>query len=424
MSKLLILGAGASQGHGIKSRCKPPLVHEFFNNRFVSRLEDAYLPFFKLLKEVIGISKDELKKKNIEELSAEVEPVWGISLYAKDKTTMDSRFGARLDVISPQDLIRSWIVDTIFLSTSWLSKKTCPYHSQLVQSWLDVTDTIITFNYDTIVDASLWETGTWSEDWGYGWRSLAEPYYVDSFVTGEVLPMHTRKYVGDISTPSKELGIKLLKLHGSLNWFTSRYNRQDRFFTPLNNTKKTDKHQESYEESEFYRKKRLAIGHLKDFNRKFGMRHSRRLAPCVAPRLLAASAKEDSVPDLHGFIEGFKAGGSCVDQGILPMLVFPTPNKSLTELSAAEFPIIWKLAVDAIENAKQAVSIGFSFNDVQFNSIIREGTRLRKRPLPITVVEPEEKKFNEIAARLMKARANVKASYFEGTLADFVLKRA
>ena len=51
MSKLLVLGAGASHGHGNRSDARPPLAKGFFSSSAMERLGDDYAPLIAYLEE-------------------------------------------------------------------------------------------------------------------------------------------------------------------------------------------------------------------------------------------------------------------------------------------------------------------------------------------------------------------------------------
>lgn len=74
----------------------------------------------------------------------------------------------------------------------------CPYHGALASS-LDRGDTVISFNYDLLMDSALYlNCPCWNPGTGYGINALA---------AGD-----------DNSRPSPGSGVLLLKPHGSFNW--------------------------------------------------------------------------------------------------------------------------------------------------------------------------------------------------------------
>lgn len=83
--------------------------------------------------------------------------------------------------------------------------RTCDYHDQLAKA-LNADDTIISFNYDCLMDGALARNGgrSWSAKNGYGLDVAGNLDPWDSVVAG----------------PGRRAAnpIRLLKLHGSLNW--------------------------------------------------------------------------------------------------------------------------------------------------------------------------------------------------------------
>ena len=76
-------------------------------------------------------------------------------------------------------------------------------HCRLVKS-LGPNDSLITFNWDTLIDRALLESKNWNMDTGYG-----------------VVPAGIYRDEWHNADPSKKSGVKLIKLHGSTNWLTS-----------------------------------------------------------------------------------------------------------------------------------------------------------------------------------------------------------
>lgn len=87
------------------------------------------------------------------------------------------------------------------------SDKPCEYHASLVAA-LRPPDTIISFNYDCVIDHALRTSGAdkWSATWGYG---------LDS---SRIDPVSAAVWSASPAASSNNKTIRLLKLHGSLNW--------------------------------------------------------------------------------------------------------------------------------------------------------------------------------------------------------------
>jgi hypothetical protein len=86
-------------------------------------------------------------------------------------------------------------------------ERPCSYHAAIVEV-LEPQDTIISFNYDCVMDHALRVRGEgkWSAQYGYGFANAKR-------VAGHEV------WSAPISPKGHNKSINLLKLHGSLNWY-------------------------------------------------------------------------------------------------------------------------------------------------------------------------------------------------------------
>jgi hypothetical protein len=90
----------------------------------------------------------------------------------------------------------------------------CKLHDRFV-SMVSENDLIISFNYDLIVDKTLIQTNKWFPETGYNFRMHSSSRYeINS--TRDSLNIYLDWYCNEHFPQSK---YRLLKLHGSLNWF-------------------------------------------------------------------------------------------------------------------------------------------------------------------------------------------------------------
>lgn len=82
------------------------------------------------------------------------------------------------------------------------------YHELL--KFCGPNDTFVTFNWDTLLDRALADTGCWSPNDGYG------------FTFGSILDGSWKSEMD--SSLVHKTSLKLLKLHGSTNWLTPATN--------------------------------------------------------------------------------------------------------------------------------------------------------------------------------------------------------
>jgi hypothetical protein len=193
LSRVIILGAGASFGHGVHGELRPPLADGFFSDKVAEAILAEYRQLTDYLQRTYGLSTRRLAEIDIEQLFTLVEGSWRLGIYNREEIV--HRFGASFRAGGPPLLLQSYVTDRIFLATRWLIGHTCPLHRRLFSLLLRDGGTVITFNYDLIADVTLKRLRLWKELDGYFNES---PF--DSTQTGP----HN---------------VTLLKPHGSLNWY-------------------------------------------------------------------------------------------------------------------------------------------------------------------------------------------------------------
>ena len=127
---------------------------------------------------------------------------WHGLLRAKGKRPISA---SPSDVLGMQ--IRLVLCGTLIAATGDLR---CDYHD-VIARWLSRGDTVISFNYDLLMDRSLLSTGEWFRDDGYGIRF--HKHGSRAAVPDGVV------WRDPLRTASK---VPLLKPHGSLNWLYPR----------------------------------------------------------------------------------------------------------------------------------------------------------------------------------------------------------
>jgi hypothetical protein len=212
-------------------------------------------------------------------------------------------------------------------------------------------DTLLTFNWDTILDRVLWESGRWYPDDGYG---VTFGYVLDE--TWQRTPRHV---------PASEL--QVLKLHGSTNWlipyvsFDLRNGIRQAMFQP-------------------------------------GTQH----VPVCYFRC---------THDLPSYHDLYLPGGPfCYDfppnhpelpenGWLYPMIVPPSRVKYYEDLPDL-LPLLWKTAADRMRQADEVIIIGYSFpaTDEMSWELMEEAIRWGR--IRVTLVDP----YPDGVARRLKAR--------------------
>lgn len=199
-----MLGAGATRGSKVANRLvKPPLNADFFTQ--VQRITNP-----KHLPKVEAVIKDvvDLFGPNF---SLTMEDYF---THLESSETMNalvpagSRGLSQEEIRAKRDRLMALLAAVLEESTD-VSKGDsdhCRYHASIIKQ-LDPCDTVISFNYDCVVDHALRRTASkkWSAKYGY---SFPKP----SRVTGY------EKWDSDHPPQKAGESINLLKLHGSLNW--------------------------------------------------------------------------------------------------------------------------------------------------------------------------------------------------------------
>lgn len=400
MSKVLIIGAGASFGHGYCDEAvhRPPLVNGFFGHPQSAALKGDYKDLFSYLQDTFSSDMETLEGTDLEKLIGHLEPLWGLNVVGRTQNARygDFKYDEQFEPATPFELLRAFIADVIYLSTEWLSTAECPYHDRLVRSWLAEGDTVISFNYDLILDASLRKHSIWREETGYGWNAKDRPdgYVVEDWSERE------REYV--------HAGIRLLKLHGSLNFSRCLRYRSKQPYTqlyPFFFDKKVEKPEVQEYES-------VAVIPLSAFWTIF--------RPRYLPSMCRAYSEDFDRPvrELIQIGKYANQGKSAYEMGALPLMIVPTPYKPFHEMVFGELRDTWQQAFESLSKAEKALSCGYSFRDEHFNQIIREATRKRDEPLDLTIVDPSIGALDEIDKRLSPCRLRI--TPIAKNLADFV----
>jgi hypothetical protein len=199
----VIVGAGASRGaiSALKpGNIKPPLNKDYFEmlNRFVK---------------VQGGNKNSFERLNlfisdtflVPQQSPTMEEVFNVLFMSKDmpkifreKRGRARKSGYRVEI---SDYISLFIRLFIHIQSNHYKRNGINHYEKLV-SKLSGKDTLISLNYDTLLDVALCDQG-WQPKSGYGFDAGSKIEYDD-------IPK---------KTSASLTHVKLIKPHGSLNWF-------------------------------------------------------------------------------------------------------------------------------------------------------------------------------------------------------------
>jgi hypothetical protein len=207
-----------------------------------------------------------------------------------------------------------------------VSSETAHAYRKFVQHLTDTESTVITFNYDLLLEKLLIETTSWQPNYGYG---------VHIPLTYEAMPTSPHTYLHQQLSEYTDMRwhkVTLLKMHGSINWGTPTFvadKSEDIFQAPV---------KDGIPESE------LAI--KTDYGAPFTLQ--------------------------------FK-----------PVIVPPVLDKS-SWLQNRSFRVIWNMAMEAVAEADQITFIGYSLPTTDFMAefMFRQGINLITKERKVTVVDP------------------------------------
>ncbi|MDL1912001.1 hypothetical protein FBQ81_15125 [Chloroflexi bacterium CFX6] len=376
---VIILGAGASFGSKIIS---PPPIMKNFIKVGLELVQHDYTRLWEFL-ESIGYSLVDLKKgePNIEVLYSILQNV-SSGLWYTNKWELFSDIGDKFWKILPDEYLESFIIEVTNYSSVQALNKPCEYHKKLVDGLVD-GDTIISFNYDIIVDIALSESGKWFEVYGYG--------FPDGFLLEDNEPY-------PLDAISK---ITLLKPHGSLNWILG--------YPPDVPNPSSDFRKEIFgkraEKSPTIQI--IPIENCKEDQKSF-------YGPLMASFVPYAEERD---PTLVNNMDLF--GGMWRDRYDRAYLIPPGANKFGDPSIPPEIISTWSHIRKALMMAGKIVCIGYSFplNDYDFSSLFRITMAKNKNLQSIQVINPDSSIQEKIKG--LSQKANVE--YVCNTLEEYVL---
>ena len=358
--QVALLGAGASKSYDQSPTGeRMPLARDFFET--FNRMKLAANPWV-LIDKLCGYIIEVKKADPYTYLSS------GVDIEELHSEIGDYLEGNKGDFLK-QFVARGAYTQLVFIFATVINEiqngPTSSVHLRIAKC-LSPRDSIITFNWDTLMDRALSEAG-WSVDSGYG----IGPYAI--FRNGWSEPVTNHRS-----------GIKIHKLHGSTNWLTGY---------PLNlNDQMLLGHALDpgsvfiYESSEhpYDTYDGRYIGGYQPFSYGY-----------YPPNLLdvpGVSAKEG-----HVFVQvtphfSWSPRGASGKKGIISMpLIIPPVKEKKYELFGGLFKSIWSQAENDLVNADHIAIIGYSFprTDHRSNELFRQSFGRRSTIPVVSIVNPD-----------------------------------
>ena len=376
---VLLLGAGASFGASISP--KTPM-----NGTFVASgkrmLGGRYDVFWRLL-EKLGYRTTEDDSIDLENLYSRLH-ILSSGLWLNSTEEYLNQFVEEVRWISPAELCRSFIIDTLTPSSRNSINSPCKDHMRLFAS-LKPGDTVISLNYDLIADSAMFAARNWDERTGYGFTYLY-PFAGDGDEIDEFSQVYGSTY---IDLQSEQPDVALLKLHGSIHWTAMQKGRT--------------------------------------INDIYGGSSVQQMAQSTRPtanwdllfkpiRSLANSEYigRSSINGLDSYMElgtALKESGQelpfkyTISDQFMPLIVPPSAFKLDDLGTTSAMSEMWSYAHEAISRAERIIFIGYSFpnTDLHLECLFQSALLLNPRhAIDLQVVNPDEYVSNRLRGSMPK----------------------
>ncbi len=202
---VLLLGAGATRGairHVLvnNKRLRPPLNGDFFRvAETYARAHGAKSVESRRLQRLRRVFREDIPVPGMPTM----EEAFGLLYLAGDFPEIYKRRRGRKPGAGQSQEIDDFLALAFGVLTELEGSPSTATEYDRLAANLTANDTIITLNYDTLLDSALWRHG-WDPRVGY-------------CLAGD--PKKVRWKVNPAASPASASRVRLLKLHGSVNWF-------------------------------------------------------------------------------------------------------------------------------------------------------------------------------------------------------------
>jgi hypothetical protein len=382
-----LFGAGASHHYSLNPFGVPvPLASGFFRAYHqlpISQGFDSYVgPFNNFLETYRGVTAETIGDfdENIEAFMTSVES----ELERIRETARDQR-------LDGNELARAYSYATVFTNMNFifanvLNEAQNGASMSLYRSILKFcgpNDLFVTFNWDTLLDRALLDTGGWSPKFGYGltFRGVLDGSWKNAFE-------------GNVKFATNW---KLLKLHGSTNWLVPYMGVEfkDWEFRPF--VAGTD---------DVFLYWHSSLPYPTHMNRWRGgyvpttycFYPPNLPANFFAKEQLSAPPGKTFVKATHRFLSPFKEEDPTGSIPSSPILITPVRQKKY-DIYKTSVENLWSQAVKGLEDTNRVVIVGYSFppTDTRALDLFRSLLVARGKELSIEIVAPDA---TDIAKRI------------------------
>lgn len=382
-----MFGAGASHHYNLNPAAVPvPLANDFFsafNLLPTSQGFHAHVgPLISHLTHYRGIKPDKVPewKENIEDFMTSIESELNDVRRQKNNGTLGQK-----------DLLRAFSLAAVFVNMNFIfanvineaqngsSESAYRYLLQVCGP----SDTFITFNWDTLLDRALADTGGWTPNDGYG---ISFSRALDS----------TWKQSVEASR-AFDTNWKLLKLHGSTNWLVPYTFVHLDTFDYVSSVPKSDNVFLYWQSTLPY------ATHKGRWRGGYAI-----TCYCYYPPNIPGDAFQQGhlspEPDrmwVQGGLTGiFSPFGEPTNHGIpsSPLLITPVRQKKY-DMYQSKVDSLWRQSAGLLEAADRIVIIGYSFppTDIRPMDLLRNTLKLRTGEISVEIVAPDA---NDIVSRI------------------------
>ena len=374
---VIILGAGASKAYNDSpTGQKMPIANDFFKT--FHNLDIASNSWV-LIGFIINYFAKYRKKEFLDFLNFN-EDIEVLHSEVKNKL-IDSLMSSNTNYFNKEEMMDNMLhykayLEIIFLFTSVINEiqngPVSKPHLNLIK-YLNPEDSIITFNWDTLMDKALNESTDWN---------TSEGYYVKpskTFKNGWV----------DADTGIEKNYPYIIKLHGSTNWITSHLIPEKGKLEMLQETNADDFY--IYEST---------IDPYSTYDGRYIPGYTDFSYGYYPPNL---PLKGKKIPDgmmlMKNIIRtGFNPKGEADSYGLvsMPLIIPPVHNKEY-DFYGDIFSTLWKKAEEDISKAENIILIGYSFpiTDIRTNNLFKSAFSQRNTMPQIIIVNPNSAQIEE-----------------------------
>ena len=374
---VIILGAGASKAYNDSpTGQKMPIANDFFKT--FHNLDIASNSWV-LIGFIINYFAKYRKKEFLDFLNFN-EDIEVLHSEVKNKL-IDSLMSSNTDYFNKEEMMDNVLhykayLEIIFLFTSVINEiqngPVSKPHLNLIK-YLNPEDSIITFNWDTLMDKALNESTDWNTSEGY----FVKPskIYKNAWV--------------DADTGIEKSYPYIIKLHGSTNWITSHLIPEKGKLVMLQETNADDFY--IYEST---------INPYSTYDGRYIPGYTDFSYGYYPPNL---PLKGKKIPDgmmlMKNIIRtGFNPKGEADSYGLvsMPLIIPPVHNKEY-DFYGDIFSTLWKKAGEDISKAENIILIGYSFpiTDIRTNNLFKSAFSQRNTMPQIIIVNPNSAQIEE-----------------------------